>query len=89
MRRRAVLNRILETLIILLVGLFLFLALQGEHEEKTEIREYLVSHGEREPGATNLVTPIYLGYRAYDTLGETLVLLLAVSGVVFFVEKDV
>jgi hypothetical protein len=34
MRRRALLDRILETLIILLVGLFLFLALQGEHDEK-------------------------------------------------------
>ncbi|MDF1567016.1 MAG: hydrogen gas-evolving membrane-bound hydrogenase subunit E [Spirochaetaceae bacterium] len=88
MKRRAVLSRILETLIILLVGLFLFLALQGEHEEKTAIRDYLVSHGERETGATNLVTSIYLGYRAYDTLGETLVLLLAVSGVVFFVERE-
>lgn len=88
MRRRAVLGRIIETLIFLLVGLFLFLALQGEHEEIAIIRDYLVTHGKSETGAANLVTSIYLGYRAYDTLGETLVLLLAVSGVAFFVEKD-
>ena len=39
---------------------------------------------EEETGATNLVSAIYLGYRAYDTLGEALVLLLAVTGVYFF-----
>lgn len=85
---RRIFGRITETLIILLVGLFLFLALQGEHEEQTMIRDYLVSNGETDTGATNLVTSIYLGYRAYDTLGETLVLLLAVSGVVYFVERE-
>jgi len=29
------------------------------------------------------VTSVYLGYRAFDTLGETVVVMLAVSGVVF------
>jgi multicomponent Na+:H+ antiporter subunit B len=33
------------------------------------------------------VTSIYLGYRAFDTLGETVVLVAAVSGVLFLVER--
>jgi multicomponent Na+:H+ antiporter subunit B len=43
---------------------------------------YLETHGLEESGARNLVSAIYLGYRAYDTLGETIVLLVAVSGAI-------
>lgn len=44
----------------------------------------IISRAESDTGATNLVSAIYLGYRAYDTLGEALVLLLAVTGVYYF-----
>ncbi len=47
-------------------------------------REYVLQNGAQDTGALNLVTAIYLGYRAFDTLGETVVLLLAVTGVAFF-----
>lgn len=46
----------------------------------TVARDYLVEHGQNESGAINLVSAIYLGYRAFDTLGETIVLLVAVIG---------
>jgi len=46
----------------------------------TAARDYLVQYGQEETGAINLVSAIYLGYRAYDTLGETIVLLVAVIG---------
>ncbi|MFP4373922.1 MAG: hypothetical protein ACLFPO_06315 [Spirochaetaceae bacterium] len=49
------------------------------------IRVYILEEGTEETGSFNLVTAIYLGYRAYDTLGETIVLLLAVSGIVYLV----
>lgn len=49
------------------------------------VREHILEHGTAETGAFNLVTAIYLGYRAFDTLGETIVLLLAVSGVAYLV----
>lgn len=45
------------------------------------LRDYFVANGVRETGAVNLVSAIYLGYRVYDTLGQTLVLVLAVTGV--------
>lgn len=84
---RRILLAAIETVAIAVVAVFLVLALRGEHPQSTPIREYLVTHGEAETGAPNLVTAIYLGYRAFDTLGETIVLLLAVSGVMVFVEQ--
>ena len=76
-----------ETILILMVGAFLFLAIRGDHPHLSPIRDYVVENGSRETGALNLVTAIYLGYRAFDTLGETIVLLLAVSGVLLFTES--
>lgn len=50
-------------------------------------RDYLESKGLEESGARNLVSAIYLGYRAYDTLGETIVLLVAVTGTIGILKK--
>lgn len=44
--------------------------------------------GVREIGAVNLVSAIYLGYRVYDTLGETLVLVLTVTGAALVLGRD-
>ena len=49
---------------------------------------YYIDYGREETGAINLVSAIYLGYRAFDTFGETLVLLLAVSGVAILFKKN-
>lgn len=43
-------------------------------------RDLLTNKGLEDTGANNLVSAIYLGYRAYDTIGETIVLLAAVTG---------
>lgn len=43
-------------------------------------RDFLAASGYVDTGAANLVSAIYLGYRAYDTLGETVVLLAALTG---------
>jgi multicomponent Na+:H+ antiporter subunit B len=48
-------------------------------------RQYFLENGLRETGAANLVSAIYLRYRNFDTLGETIVLLLAVTGIVQFI----
>jgi multicomponent Na+:H+ antiporter subunit B len=80
-------RRVVELAALGVVALFFIVAFLGDHPESTPLREYVIERGEEETGATNLVTSIYLGYRAFDTLGETVVLLLAVSGVTFLVEK--
>ena len=53
----------------------------------TAARDHLEFRGESETGAPNLVSAIYLGYRAFDTLGETIVLLIAVSGTIRIVAR--
>jgi len=45
------------------------------------LRDHFVHRGMEQTGSVNLVSSIYLGYRAFDTLGETVVLFLAVAGV--------
>lgn len=57
---------------------------------KTEdsVSNYYIKHGVIDIGAINIVSSIYLGYRAYDTLGESIVLLLAVIGVYILVNRD-
>lgn len=46
----------------------------------TLARDLIHATGFNETGARNLVSSIYLGYRAFDTLGETIVLLAALAG---------
>jgi multicomponent Na+:H+ antiporter subunit B len=45
-------------------------------------RDHLQERAVAETGAINTVSAIYLGYRVFDTLGETIVLLVAVSGTI-------
>jgi multicomponent Na+:H+ antiporter subunit B len=49
---------------------------------------YYLDNGVSDTGAINLVASIYLDYRAYDTLMETVVLFMAVIGVTFILRKD-
>lgn len=51
-------------------------------------RDYLELNGVKESGAQNLVSAIYLGFRAFDTLGETIVLLVAVSGTISIISHS-
>jgi multicomponent Na+:H+ antiporter subunit B len=46
----------------------------------TLARDYLFMMALDETGASNTVSSIYLGYRLMDTLGETLVLFVAITG---------
>jgi multisubunit Na+/H+ antiporter MnhB subunit len=71
----------------LLLSFFVFAAVVPSHAPSAYgLRDYLLQSGQSEIGAVNLVSAIYLGYRLYDTLGEAVVLLLAVSAVLFFLE---
>ncbi len=75
--------------LLLSTGLLCFLlAAPFDGTPQNTVREYVHTHGPGDTGALNLVTAIYLGYRAFDTLGETVVLLLAVIGVnILFVKQ--
>ncbi|PKL25195.1 MAG: hypothetical protein CVV47_07890 [Spirochaetae bacterium HGW-Spirochaetae-3] len=51
-------------------------------------RDLLATAGLEDTGASNLVSAIYLGYRAFDTLGETIVLLAALAGSVSLIVAE-
>ncbi len=53
----------------------------------TASRDYLALHAKHESGASNIVSSIYLGYRAFDTLGETIVLIVAIMGTMSIIEE--
>lgn len=75
------------TLVMIGVTAFILLSLSAPPAAELPIREGVVASGVADTGAQNLVSAIYLGYRAFDTLGETIVLLLAVAGVVFLIRE--
>ncbi len=74
------LNTAKQIVAILLVCLVVGVVIISEHSWPEGARDYLFAHAFEDTGATNTVSAIYLGYRAMDTLGETLVLLVAITG---------
>lgn len=76
------------TLVLLVLTVLLVVTIQFGHVPPPTTKAYFYQHGSSETGAINLVTSIYLGYRAFDTLGETIVLFLSIAGVIFFLEKN-
>ena len=75
---------------LILSGVFLVLVpvILSSHPWPTIARDFLEQNGYSNTGAQNQVSAIYLGFRAYDTLGETIVLLLAVSGTIGIISKS-
>lgn len=53
-------------------------------ENSKELYTYYTENFMTETGSMNAVTAIYLDYRAFDTLFETLLLLVSVIGIIYF-----
>jgi multicomponent Na+:H+ antiporter subunit B len=79
-------HRLLEIAVLVIAGA-VFLVHYPTPAPPKNIAEYVEQHGRQETGAPNLVSSIYLGYRILDTLGETIVLLVTVSGVALLLER--
>lgn len=77
MKRTKILKIFLTTLLISLVTLPVIIS---NISWPTIARDYLFLNAFNETGASNTVSSIYLGYRLMDTLGETLVLFVAITG---------
>jgi multicomponent Na+:H+ antiporter subunit B len=75
-------------IVLLILAVLLVTTIRFDQVPSATITAYFYQHGPSETGAMNLVTSIYLGYRAFDTLGETIVLFLSIAGVIFFLEKN-
>ena len=82
-KRKKVAGLALSLVLAALLGSVLFFAAPGREGSTPEgLKDYYRQKGVEETGSINLVSSIYLGYRAMDTLGETVVLLLTVTGVI-------
>ncbi len=55
--------------------------------QNTETIEYLLENIQRESGSSNIVTAVYLQTRVFDTLFETLLLLVSIVGVLHFAKE--
>jgi len=83
------LNRIFAIAILVVLGFFLFNAIQLDYGHlKPGVSQYYMVHGVRDTGALNIVTSIYLNYRAYDTLGEAAVFFASALGVFMLLRKE-
>ena len=80
--RRAILFKVQLIIALAAVCAVLLPVFLNNSPWPTALRDYLEIMGIPDTGAINIVSSIYLGYRAYDTLGETIVLLVAVSGTI-------
>ena len=72
-------------IIVLTMAILFILSVDIEYgnPKNLDVTNYYIEQGLYDTGAINLVASIYLGYRAYDTLIETIVLFVSVAGVVF------
>jgi multicomponent Na+:H+ antiporter subunit B len=78
------LSRLIHILVITVFAILLVFAISfADLKTPDNAKQFLLQNSYIQTGASNLVTAIYLGYRAFDTLGETIVLIGSVTGVVF------
>ncbi|APH04992.1 hydrogen gas-evolving membrane-bound hydrogenase subunit E [Bacillus weihaiensis] len=75
--------------LVLSLAIFMLLIFYEIHNVESNSKRYLSNHylsnGVQETGAINIVTSVLYDYRAFDTLGETTVLLTAATILAFMV----
>ncbi|MDZ7792727.1 MAG: hydrogen gas-evolving membrane-bound hydrogenase subunit E [Spirochaetia bacterium] len=78
---------LIDVLLVAAVGIALCIFLPPLQGTPSFLRDFLFENGYKDTGALNLVSAVYLGYRAFDTFGETIVLLCAVTGSIYFLSR--
>jgi len=82
-------TRTIIILTLLGLALFAFSAMDFEYGKPgPRVSEHYIEKGVTETGALNMVTSIYLNYRAYDTLGEATVFFATALGVFMLLRKE-
>ena len=81
-------NKVIPLIILTILAVFLLSAVKIDYGyPRPGVSEYYISHGAADTGALNMVTAIYLDYRAFDTLGEATVFFAAALGVFMLLRK--
>ncbi len=80
---------------ISLIGMLVFILvvfstniLWLEDNIDTTTKDYYIENSLYETGSKNIVTGIYLDYRLFDSIFETSLLLITVSGITFMYKKE-
>ncbi|MDD2261535.1 MAG: hypothetical protein PHC31_11790 [Clostridia bacterium] len=74
----------IAVIILMLTLIITIFILSDFSENNTSTADYYIENSEKDTAATNAVTAIYLNYRVYDSIFETLILLVSVSAVIHF-----
>ena len=74
----------IAVIILMLTLIITVFILSDFSENNTSTADYYIENNEKDTAATNAVTAIYLNYRVYDSIFETLILLVSVSAVIHF-----
>lgn len=67
-------------IVFILLASFDIIPLEGADD----LYKYFITNFYQETGSANAVSAIYLDYRVFDTLFETLLLLVSVIGIIYF-----
>ncbi len=82
-------KRFIAIVVLALLGVVIISSLSFKYGEFGErVSDYYLKYGVEQTGAMNIVTAIYLNYRAFDTLGEATVFFATALGVFMLLRKD-
>jgi len=83
-------KKIISTVFLIIITIIIIFSIDLEYgkPKNLEFAHYYFEQGLNDTGAMNLVAAVYLDYRAYDTLIETVILFMAVAGITFFLRKE-
>ena len=80
---RANIYQVTAITLIICLSYVLFSSLRVNYgAPRMDVSNHYLNAGVQETGSINIVTAILLNYRAYDTLGEVVMLIIAVAGTI-------
>ena len=81
-------RRIIIGIALMLITMFVLAIYLGSGDlTGKDSMEYFIDNFHADTGASNGVTAIYLNYRAFDTFFEALLLMISVSGIIYFLKE--
>jgi len=76
-------RKVIAFVLILIVGVILLTYYTPSPTTEKMMASYAMANAEKDTGAQNIVTVVYLYYRYYDTLFEALTLMVSIVAVIY------
>jgi len=81
-------KKIIPVFVLIALGVILLSSINFDYGNPgARVSDYYVKHALAQTGALNIITAIYLNYRAFDTLGEATVFFATALGVFMLLRK--